>query len=468
MRLLAITLLSFICCFSVNAQTSISGNWEGAINVQGQQLKVVFHIEGKSGNYSGKLDIPQQGAMGLNLSRVEQKADSVFFTFFTGQGNGDFEGILESDSLITGMYSQGAASFAFEIEKQRSSSEPEKIMGEGKELIIPAGAVEIGGTLVTPENQENTPLVIMISGSGAQDRNSDIFGFKIFAEMSEFLQQQGISSFRYDDRQIGKSTGTFSDATLDILASDLNAIIEYLNDLEDESFSEIILVGHSQGGVVAGKVADESQEVDKLILMASTGLSLKEILRFQVKQAYGEGDHSKRAVEKEIRLREELMAAIRDEENIESAKKNYIEHYRGMVESLHRSMIESLPESQRAGIPDIDTFADQQVDQLVALYGSPQVRSMLFYDPAEDLKDLNIPVLVLFGGKDTQVTEEMNRKPIEKALKKAGVSYEVKVFPDANHLFQKATSGQVSEYALLEKEFVNGFLKRMTDWIKEN
>jgi pimeloyl-ACP methyl ester carboxylesterase len=459
MRLLAITILSLFC-FSVNAQTSISGDWEGAINIQGQQLKVVFHIEGESGSYSGKLDIPQQGAMGLNLTRIEQKEDSVFFTFFTGQGNGDFEGVLESDSLITGMYKQGMSAFPFELEKQSASDEPEKILGAGKELIIPAGAVEIAGTLVTPKNSGNSPVVIMISGSGAQDRNSDVFGFKIFAEMAEHLKQHGISSFRYDDRQIGRSTGNFSDATLNMLASDVNAIIDYLNDLEKESFSEIILIGHSQGGVVAGKVADENQEVDKLILMASTGVSLKEVLRSQVKQAYGEGVHPDHAVEKEITLREELMVAIRDDENVEIARQNYMDQY--------RSMIESLPESQKAGIPDIDAFVNQQVDQLVAVYGSPQVKSLLFYDPAEDLKELDIPVLVLFGGKDTQVTEELNRKPIESALEKAGVSYEVEVFPNANHLFQQAESGQVSEYALLEKEFVDGFLGKITEWIKDN
>lgn len=448
------------CCFSVNAQTSISGDWEGAINIQGQQLKVVFHIEGESGNYSGTLDIPQQGAMGLNLTRIEQKADSVFFTFFTGQGNGDFEGILESDSLIKGMYIQGTSAFPFEVEKQSSTDEPEETIGEGKELIIPAGGVEIGGTLVTPENSENSPLVIMISGSGAQDRNSDVFGFKIFAEMAVHLKQQGISSFRYDDRQIGRSTGTFSEATLEMLASDVNSIIDHLKDFEDESFSEVILIGHSQGGVVAGKVADENQEVDKLILMASTGVSLKEVLRFQVEQAYGEGVHSEKEVEKEITLREELMAAIRDDGDIEVAKQNYIEQYRGMIESL--------PESQKAGISDIDTFVYEQADQLAAVFGSPQVKSLLFHDPAEDLKELDIPVLVLFGGKDTQVTQELNRKPIESTLEEAGVSHEVEVFPNANHLFQEAESGQVSEYALLEKDFVDGFLKKITEWIKEN
>ncbi|HET8865374.1 MAG TPA: dienelactone hydrolase family protein, partial [Gracilimonas sp.] len=151
---------------------------------------------------------------------------------------------------------------------------------------------------------------------------------------------------------------------------------------------------------------------------------------------------------------------IRDEKDIELAKQNYIRHYEGMLKLL--------PESEKTGIPDIDAFVNKQADQLVAVYGSDQTKSLLFYDPTEDLKELNIPVLVLFGGKDTQVTEEMNRKPIENALETAGVSYEVEIFTDANHLFQQADSGNVSEYALLEKEFVDGFLKEITKWIKEN
>ncbi|HBX66165.1 MAG TPA: alpha/beta hydrolase, partial [Balneolaceae bacterium] len=100
--------------------------------------------------------------------------------------------------------------------------------------------------------------------------------------------------------------------------------------------------------------------------------------------------------------------------------------------------------------------------------GAPQTKSLLFYDPAEDLVELDIPVLVVFGEKDTQVTEEMNRAPIEEALKTAGISYEVKVLPEANHLFQKANTGMASEYAMLDKEFIDGFLDIISGWIAEN
>lgn len=458
MKKLSLILIALIWSYGLFAQQTILGEWKGAVNIQAQQLVVEFDIQKEADAFSGTLNIPQQGAMGLNLTTVEQHGDSIRFAFFTGSGDGVFEGVFNSDSVIVGTYSQGPASFPFEIKKQVTSGEPEP--GQGKELVILGDRVEIGGTLVYPEGKEEAPLVILISGSGAQDRDSNIFEFRIFAEVAEHLKKNGIASFRYDDRQIGESTGNFMNATLDMLAGDVESIIAHLTEISDYNFGEIILLGHSQGGVVAGKVASENESVDQLILMASTGLPLKDILRFQVKQGFGEGIHDEEDVEKEIDLREELMAAIRDDSGVEEAKQAYMNHY--------KSILEKLPEERKTGIPDVDTFVQQQVQQLVAYYGAPQTKSLLFYDPANDLAELDLPVLVLFGEKDTQVTEELNRAPIENALNSAGVSYEVKVVEEANHLFQKANTGMVSEYALLEKEFVNGFLEIISGWVAGN
>lgn len=445
---------------TAQAQQTIAGEWKGAIIIQGQQLGVIFNIDGEPGDYSGTLDIPMQGAMGLPLTRVEQKADSAFFTFFAGQANGEFKGTFSSDSLIAGTYSQGPASFPFEIKKQSSSGEVKIVPGEGEDLIIQGDEVEIGGTLVYPEGVNNAPLVILISGSSAQNRDSNIFEFKIFAEIAEHLKAQGIASFRFDDRQVGESTGNFMNTTLDMLAGDVVSIIDYLTAMEGKSFGEVILLGHSQGGVVAGKVASENKDVDQLILMASTGVPLKEILRFQVKQGFGEGIHDEQDVDKEIALREEMMAAIRDGKELDSVKNEYVNHY--------KSMLENLSEQQKSRIPDINTFAQQQVQQLVAYYSTPQLQSLLFYDPAEDLSELEIPVLVLFGEKDTQVTEQMNRVPITNALDDAGVKYKVSVLAGGNHLFQKANTGQVSEYPMLDKRFTDSFLKTISSWITKN
>ncbi|MEQ8525129.1 alpha/beta hydrolase [Gracilimonas sp.] len=439
------------------AQQNIAGAWKGAINIQGQKLGVIFNIDGEPGQFSGTLDIPMQGAIDLPLTRAEQKADSVFLTFFTGQGEGKFVGTFSSNSLITGNYSQGPASFPFEIEKQYSSGEPEP--GQGEDLIIQGNGVEIGGTLVYPDGATEVPLVILISGSSAQNRDSNIFEFKIFAEIAEHLEKQEIASFRYDDRQVGESTGNFMNTTLDMLAGDVEAIIDHLTKMENRGFSEVILLGHSQGGVVAGKAASENNRVDQVILMASTGVPLKDILRFQVKKGFGVGIHDDKDVEKEIALREDMMAAIRDGKGLEEAKKAYRKQY--------TFMLKNLPEEQKKGIPDIESFVEKQVQQLVEYYRTPQLQSLLFYDPAEDLAELKVPVLVLFGEKDTQVTEEINRSPITNALDKAGVEYEVKVLPDANHLFQKANTGQASEYPMLDKNFVNSFLETISSWVKK-
>lgn len=463
----SLCLLFLIAGFtSLNAQDSVlAGKWEGAISVQGQQLIIIFEISGQSGSYSGTLDIPQQGARELPLNLVEHKGDSVTIAFSAGPTTGRFEGTMPNDSLISGTYYQGAGSFPFKVErKEQITEEPEKEKKEkeeeetGKELTIRNGDITIGGTLVLPDQPAGAPLVIMISGSGAQNRDSNIFGFRVFAKMAEYLKSQGIASFRYDDRQVGQSTGSFADASLGTLASDVDTIMNHLADSIDYQFGDIVLLGHSQGGVVAGKVAAENDMVDKLILMASPGIPLKEVLRFQVRQAYGENIHPAEEVEKETAARERLMEALRADSAVEEAKQAYIRHYRGMLDNL--------PEQQKQRIGDLDVFARRQADQLVAAFDSPQMQSLLFHDPATDFRKIDKPVLVLFGGKDTQVTEGLNKEPIRNALEQSGAPYQIMTFPDANHLFQRAETGSVAEYATLEKEFTDGFLQKISDWIK--
>lgn len=462
MKKYALFLLTFFMAYSntLTAQNSIVGEWKGAIHIQGQQLSVIFHIENEGDSFTGSIDIPQQGAMGLPLTRVEQDQDSILFAFFTGQGDGVFEGIFDSSEIIQGTYSQGTASFPFKVNRSELQGEDAEDPGAGREIIISNNGVDIGGTLVIPESDTEPPLMIMISGSGAQDRDSNVFNFRIFAEMADQLKEQGIASFRYDDRGIGKSGGRFSEATLEILSGDVKAIIDHFTQNSAENFSSIILLGHSQGGIVAGKTAAEMESVDGLVLMASTGINLKELLRFQVKQAFGTGVHPKERVEQEIDLREDLMLAIRSGEDIEEAKKDYATYYRDEI-------LANLSQAQKNSIGNLDTVANNQADQLELAFSSPQIQSLLYYDPTIDLASLDITVLVLFGGKDTQVTETLNRSPIEKALDEAGVKYRVKTFPDANHLFQEANSGQVSEYAILEQDFTDGFIYEISDWVKE-
>ncbi len=456
-KLLLLSLL-FIIPGAVLAQPSLNGTWKGAITVQNQELGVIFNIEGEAGNYSGTLDIPAQGAADLPFVYVVMRGDSVSMAFNTGTGMGEFEGQLVDSNNIEGTYTQTGSSFSFRVERQNPSSVDVVQPGAGEELIITNGEVEIAGTLVEPEGVGRPPVVILLSGSGAQNRDSEIVGFRPFADIAEHLKLQGISSFRFDDRQVGQSTGNFSDAGLPTLASDVNTIIQFLQDSVDTQFGEIILLGHSQGGIVAGEVTQSNPDVDQLILMASPAVNMMRILRFQVRQAYEKIDLPDDAIQNEIDAREDLMLAISSGEGIDTARELYKNAYRDVLNSLSEEQLQAVPE-------DKESFIERQTNQLVSYYSTPQMRSLLFYDPAQDLSELSVPVLVLFGGKDTQVSEELNEPEVREALNEAGTEFEINVIENANHLFQEAETGEVSEYSTLDKEFIDGFLSTLSEWI---
>jgi hypothetical protein len=441
------------------SQNSLQGIWEGGITVPGGELKIIFKIDKTSEGYSGTLDIPQQGAIGLNLDPVSQTGDSVSLTFKAGQITGIFSGSFDSEKKISGSYSQGGPTTPFSVERTSLTTTTSKPENE-TDLIISNGEIQIGGTLTLPTGNIKAPLMIMSSGSGAQNRDSEVFGFKIFSDMAQRMAEEGIPSFRYDDRGVGKSTGNFGNTTLEDLASDVEAIMSYFQNNAENKLQRFALLGHSQGGVVAGKVAAENVAVDQLILMGSTAPPLSEILRYQVEFAYAASPVEKSLVEKEIDAREDLMKAIAFKKDIEAAKVGYNQAY--------SELLNALPDAQKNSIPDIDAMVNNQTEQLAQIYSSPQVRSLLFYVPTDDLEKINIPTLVLFGGKDTQVTITQNQSRTRKALEISGTEFEIKIFDDANHLFQKANTGLANEYPQLDKKFVNGFLDYIIGWMTTN
>ncbi len=460
MRKIAFLIILMVTANQLNAQSTLVGKWEGGIMVPGGQLKIVFNIDGPTDKLFGTLDIPQQGARGLRFNSVTQKEDSVELIFSAGQVKGVFTGIIENESSISGIFSQGAGETPFKVERIQIDNSEENELENETEIVLTNRDIEIGGTLTLPKGEIKAPLLIMSSGSGAQDRDSNIFDFKIFKEIAQALAKQGIPSFRYDDRGINKSSGNFAETTLDDLVSDVDAIINYFKNSNAQNFDKFTILGHSQGGVVAGKVARENESVVQLILMGSTAPSLSEILRYQVELAYQNSPVNKSLIEIEIVARESLMRSLVNDENIEDAKLAF--------EQAYIDVLNDLPDVQRKSIPDINGMAQNQVSSLVAAYSSAQMKSLLFYVPTSDLEKIEIPVLVLFGGKDTQVTISQNLEPMKEALESSGTSFEIMTFPEANHLFQKAETGAVNEYPFLAKDFVDGFLEQISSWILQN
>lgn len=326
------------------------------------------------------------------------------------------------------------------------------------DLIIETEDVKIGGTLSLPKNRKTSSLVIMSSGSGPQDRDETLEGFKIFKVIADHLASKGIATFRYDDRGVGTSTGNFVNSTIEDHAKDLENIIDYFKSSQDHSFESFILFGHSQGGILAGKVAVENESIEKVILMGAPAVPLVEVVLYQIRQEYNPSKISKSLIEADVSAHNKLMRAIEDNKNVNEA-------YDLLRETAETIFFETLSTGEVVDTIKIKQKAIAKADEFKTIYALPSLTSFLYYDPSEDYKRLKVPVLGLFGGLDFQVPIHQNKDRMENALLKADTDFHFITFENANHFFQKAITGSRDEYATVEKKFVNNFLNEMSTWI---
>lgn len=328
------------------------------------------------------------------------------------------------------------------------------------DLIIQADDVKIGGSLSIPKKLNTSSLVIMSSGSGDQDRDETLEGFKIFKVIADHLASKGIASFRYDDRGVGASTGNFVNSTIEDHAMDLENIMAYFKSSKEHPFTDFILHGHSQGGILAGKVAVGNESVKKVILMGAPSVPLTEVVTYQVRQEYEHTDLPKHLIEADVSAHNKLMRAIEDDKNIDEA----YQLFRQTTETILYKM---------SSTHDVDSLKIKQqaiakADEFKIIYALPSLTSFLYHDPSKDYEQLKVPVLALFGGLDFQVPIFQNKDRMENALLKSGTDYHFVTFEKANHFFQKAATGSRNEYATLEKKFVEGFLNEISSWVLEN
>lgn len=339
---------------------------------------------------------------------------------------------------------------------QNGQSQDKAYMEE--EVTFKNGDVTLAGTLTLPKTKGKHPAIILISGSGAQNRDEDILGFKIFEKVADHLTSKGIAVLRYDDRGMGKSTGSVPNSTSEDFANDVLAGVKLLEKRSDINPQQIGLFGHSEGGMVAPLAYQKYPKIAFWISMAGTTVS--------------GGDIIWRQTEAMLKAAGKTEAEIADQKKrsmmmIETAKTNkgWDKLKSTLVEYVIKE-IEKLPKAQRDMITDPKVYAANVIDQQLKAVKNPWYRFFVGHDPTASLESSKCPVLAIFGEKDLQVLPGQNKPALEKALKKAGnKDYTIKVLPDANHLFQKAKTGMPTEYASLPKEFVPDFLPTISDWL---
>jgi pimeloyl-ACP methyl ester carboxylesterase len=445
------------------SEISIEGIWEGKLKVPGVELVIVFKISKNSdGALTATLDSPDQGVTGIPVEEVIFKDNALRLE--VKSVGAVFEGKVSEDfSFIEGEFNQAGQSFpltvkrvdkAVEILRPQVPKKPYPYIEKKVAYTNLKAGVKLVGTLTLPSDNGVFPAVLLITGSGPQDRDETIYGHHPFLILADYLAHQGIAVLRVDDRGVGESTGDFSQATSEDFASDVLAGVEYLKTCKGIDPKKIGLIGHSEGGLIAPMVAVKSPDVAFIVLMAGTGLTGEGILYLQgalISRAMGVNEED---ILKKSQFNEKIFSVLKEEENKKIAE-----------ERLRQIFMEDwgkMSDEEKEQIGDPEVFLEAQLQDLL----SPWLKFFLTYDPKPTLSKVKCPVLAINGEKDLQVPPKENLSAIEEALKAGGnQNYTIKELPGLNHLFQTAQIGVPSEYVKIEETISPVALKIIGDWI---
>lgn len=451
-------ILIFLFQYSISSAQNhdqIKGNWSGKIALPNAKLEVIFIIDTDSTvNYISKMDVPQQGARNLPVSKTMVTPDSLKLTVSIIAGS--FSGKFAGDSVV-GIWSQSGAKLPLVLRKTENISEmvrpqtprpPFPYLEKEVSYINPESGFKMAGSLTLPKVKDKVPAVILITGSGAQDRDESLFGHKPFWVIADYLTRNGIAVLRVDDRGIGGSEGKTSEATSFDFAGDVLATFRFLQTQPEIDPQKIGLIGHSEGGLIAPIVAAKNIDVAFVILLAGPALPGEQIVYEQQKLILLQSGMSEEQVNEARLSQEEIFSVLKTE--TDSAKRN-----------------EKLKEIMSNGMYNLmNDELKTSIDNQVKTVDNKWFRFFLTYDPYPALTKLTCPVLALNGEKDLQVPPQSNLPLIETALKEAGNrNFKIMEIPGVNHLFQSCKTGAVTEYAEIEETISQAVLEILKDWI---
>ena len=419
--------LMSVAAVTLKAQT---GAWTGKLKVSGVELALIFNI----GEESATLDVPDQGATEIP---VEVSRDAVGgITLNVPAINASFKG-LWAGKVIAGTFTQHGMSFPMTLTPgapviRRPQTPVGPFPYATEEVTFTNGDAVLKGTLTLPENcDRKTPVLIMVTGSGLQNRDEEMFGHKPFAVIADAFARAGIATLRYDDRGFGESTGDVVLCTTEDLKNDALAGVKLLRD----RFERVGVIGHSEGGTIALMLAGERQ-VDFAVSLAGMIVSGAETLLAQNRRAFESAGLPESEVEAFARLLSDTFTAIKTRAPLPSAD-NY-----DITDALRKNYAAALPS-----------------------FRTPYMEFFLGLDLSASLSGITCPVMALNGTKDTQVQCDRNIAALEAGLPSNSRSV-IRAEDGLNHLFQHCLTGEVSEYKSIEETFSPEVLSEMIAWIK--
>lgn len=433
----------------------VEGLWQGAVETHGMRLRFQLHVShDPEGQLIAALDSLDQGVSGLPANHVTLK-DPIFH-FEIPSVAGVFEGTLNpAKNGLTGKWSQTGADNiplefkrsdqTLEIRRPQTPAKPYPYAEEQVTFASPGTGVTLAGTLTLPKGAGPFPGVLLIAGSGPQDRDASIASHRPFLLLADALTRRGIAVLRYDKRGIGQSTGNADAATTLDLAADAQAALAFLKSHKEIDASRLGLVGHSEGAIIAPYLAGHSKDVAWMVLLAAPATNGERTLLTQselIGRAGGLND-------------EQLEASL-----------GFDQAAYGLVRKEKDSI--ALAEKLKALIKETGldaAFPPAALEIQLRMLTSPWFRFFLDYDPLPNLKLVQCPVLALYGQKDLQVSSKTNLPLLQKALRDAGnTQADIRDLPELNHLFQHAYTGTPAEYSAIEETFAPEALTLLADW----
>jgi pimeloyl-ACP methyl ester carboxylesterase len=445
------------------------GYWSGTLEQNAFPMRIGLKWrEAPCGQVHVTMDSPDQNVMDLPVTSLSVGRDSVRFAM--SYLDGSFRGAVRTDGkAMAGSWAQGPGTFEVSLTRGDSAPKyrrPQEPVGavpyDAEEVVFenPWGRIRLAGTLTLPRGTGRHAVVVLVSGSGSQDRDELVAGHRPFLVLADHLTRQGIAVLRVDDRGVGRSGGDAAGETMMVRGDDVLAAIEFLKKHSRIDTARIGLLGHSEGGWVVPMVAERSMDVRFVVMLASPAVSGEELLIAQ-QRAILAASGSTEAEIAAVAVDRELFAILK-----KIAPDSVMR--RRVREEMPRSIASLSAEERSAVRKQWGSEPADSIARSLRIVLMPWFRALLVYDPRPSLSRLRVPLLALYGERDLQVPANQSVPVLEDAMRAAdNRDYAIEVLPGLNHLFQHARTGLLDEYSTIEETMDTQVLERVSRWILE-
>ncbi|MEO5923621.1 MAG: alpha/beta hydrolase [Bryobacteraceae bacterium] len=451
-----------LCAVAANAQPTLVGNWLGTLDAGAAKLTLAFHVtQNERGEMTATLDSLDQNLKGAPVKEVAMQGDRVRFDIAGLRAV--YEAQITADgSALSGTFTQLRAlplrmRKVDKVEAQARPQEPKAPFPyRSEDVFYQSRGSAVAGTLTIPSGEGRFPAVILISGSGPQDRDGTFASHKPFLVIADSLTRRGIAVLRVDDRGAGKSAGEPSALTIEQISDDVLQALEFLKNDPRLDARRIGVIGHGEGAIVGSLAAVRSKDVSFVVMLAGVGVPGDEALAMQAETLARAAGVREDAIAQNRAVQSVVFKVLRADSDPRTAVYKLTNEYQAMRTGLSAAQRTAL---DLAGI-------EATLERRFAAVSAPEIRSIVLSNSAEILRRVTVPTLALHGAQDSQLSAAQNLPGIATALAVGGnTNFSVATLPGLNHMFQTCGTCLPNEYGELEETFSPTALAIMGDWI---